>query len=153
MEGFLDEVMRRISLCDGLTEEDIEATLQKQLIKSHKLEVPFTQYLRLPQGEQISNELLSILRAKCEIREVFRRNEVERRLRETGFNIAQLPLADGSSPIGRKQNPVAADAPDKKKMTWQERKAVKANAANVAAAAAGGLLLGITTQMLGYRRP
>ena len=102
MEGFLDEAMRRINLCEGLAEIDIEATLQKQVIKSHKLEVPFAAYLRLPQEEQTSELLLGMLRAECEIRESFRRNEIERRLHETAFNIAHLPLADGSSPIGKK---------------------------------------------------
>ena len=37
MEGFLDKVMRRINLCDGLNEEDIEATFQKQVARSQQV--------------------------------------------------------------------------------------------------------------------
>ena len=77
-----------------------------------------------------------MFRAECEIREVFRRNEVERRLHETGFKIDRLPNADGSSP-NRKKGPLAIMDNPKKKQGWQERRAQKANAANVAAAAAG----------------
>lgn len=104
MEGFLDEVMRRINLCDGFTDEDIEAILQKQVQKSHKLELPFSAYLRPPESEQHPDKLLGMLRAEYEVLEVYRRNEVERKLHETGFNIAHFPRADASSPAGKKND-------------------------------------------------
>ena len=86
MEEFLDECMNRIALCDGLTNDDIEGTIQKQLIHSKKLRPAVELYLKRPQADQTCENLFQILHDECEIREVFRRNAYEEKLIKTGFD-------------------------------------------------------------------
>ena len=85
MEIFLDECIRRIALVEDLSEKDVEGTLQTQLMHSKELEVQMTAYLKLPQSQHHSENLLDMMTEQCEIREVLRRNKYEDKLVKEGF--------------------------------------------------------------------
>ena len=102
MEYFLDEAIRRISLCDDLPECDVEATLQGELMHSHDLKVQMTAYLQLPQSSHHSAKLIAILTDQCEIRDVLRRNRYEEKLNKEGFKDGEDKHANNP---GRQRTP------------------------------------------------
>ena len=86
MEGFLDEVNRRIGFCDDLDENDVEAFLQGELIKSNDLKFAVSRYLKLSQSEHAPEKIMKILQSECEIREVLNRQKYENKVNEHGFD-------------------------------------------------------------------